>query len=146
MIEGQLDGVVVSTGVRFRRSLEAKEPLDFIRFTPEQLGTLMGLMPELSASTLPRGSLSSLTELPDRRAFQLCHRPQDLPEELVYRAVKAVYDNHERLMRAHSAGRETFRPMSVAIPSCRFIPVRCGTIARSALPYPLYSCRQTERR
>ena len=39
--------------------------------------------------------------------------------------MKAVYDNRERLVRAHSAGRETVRPMSVAIPS---LPLHPGAV------------------
>ena len=65
-------------------------------------------MPELSASTLPRATYPSLTEdylTVGLFNFFVAHK--DLPEDLVYRAVKAVYDNHERLVRAHSAGRET---------------------------------------
>src|ERR1700737_4571383 len=56
VIGGQLDGAALATGVPVPALLEieAKEPLEFIPFTPEQLATAMGLMPELSASTLPR--------------------------------------------------------------------------------------------
>ena len=128
VIGGQLDGVVRDN----RRpgsgapGVEAKEPLEFIPFTPEQLGTLMRLMPELSASTLPRGSYPSLTEdYPTVGLFNFVVAHKDLPEDLVYRAVKAVYDNHERLVRAHSAGRETI-PANVARDT--FLPLHPGAV------------------
>jgi TRAP transporter TAXI family solute receptor len=84
VIEGQLDGVVVSTGapVPALLEIEAKEPLDFIPFTPEQLGTLMGLMPELNASTLPRATYPSLAEdYPTVGLFNFVVAHKDLPED-----------------------------------------------------------------
>jgi hypothetical protein len=106
--------------------IEAKEPLEFIPFTPEQLATAMGLMPELSASTMPRATYPSLND--DYQTvghfnFVVAHK--DLPEDLVYRAVKAVYDNHERLVRAHSAGRETV-PANVTRDT--FLPLHPGAV------------------
>jgi len=130
VIGGQPDGVALATGVPVPALLgiEAKEPLEFILFTPEQLGTVMGLMLELSASTVPRGTYPSLTE--DYQTvghfnFVVAHK--DLPGDLVYRAVKAVYDNHERLVRAHPAGRETV-PANVTRDA--FLPAssRCGAV------------------
>jgi TRAP transporter TAXI family solute receptor len=128
VIEGQLDGVVVSTGapVPALLEIEAKEPLDFIRFTPKQLETLMAMMPELNASTLSRATYPSLTEdylTVGLFNFVVAHK--DLPEDLVYRAVKAVYDNHERLVRAHSAGRETI-PANVSRDT--FLPLHPGAV------------------
>jgi uncharacterized protein len=128
MIGGQLDGVALTTGVPAPALLEveAKEPLEFIPFTPEQLATVMRLMPELSASTLSRGSYPSLTEdYPTVGLFNFVIAHKDLPEELVYRAVKAVYDNHERLVRAHSAGRETI-PANVGRDT--FLPLHPGAV------------------
>jgi uncharacterized protein len=128
VIAGQLDGVALATGVPVPAlvEVEAKEPLDFIRFTPEQLGTVMRLMPELSASTLPRGAYPSLTEdYPTVGLFNFVVAHKDLPEELVYQAVKAVYDNHERLVRAHSAGRETI-PANVGRDT--FLPLHPGAV------------------
>jgi uncharacterized protein len=128
VIGGQLDGAVVTTGVPVPALLEIepKEPLEFIPFSPEQLAALMQLMPELSASTLPRGSYPSLIE--DYQTvglfnFVVAHK--DLPEDLVYRAVKAVYDNHERLVRAHSAGKETV-PANVSRDT--FLPLHPGAV------------------
>jgi TRAP transporter TAXI family solute receptor len=128
VIGGQLDGVALATGVPVPALLEveAKEPLEFIPFTPEQLGTLMRLMPELSASTLPRASYPSLTvDYPTVGHFNFVVAHKDLPEDLVYRAVKAVYDNHERLVRAHPAGRET---VAANISRDTFLPLHPGAV------------------
>ena len=126
VIGGQLDGVALATGapVPALLELEAKEPLEFIPFTPEQLGTLMGLMLELSATTLPRATYPSLTEdYPTLGNFNFVVAHKDLPEDLVYRVVKAVYDNYERLVRAHSAGKETL-PANVTRDT--FLPLHPG--------------------
>ena len=128
VIAGQLDGVALATGVPVPALLEveAKEPLEFIPFTPEQLAIVRRLMPELGASTLPRGSYPSLTEdYPTVGLFNFVIAHKDLPEELVYRAVKAVYDNHDRLVRAHSAGRETI-PANVGHDT--FLPLHPGAV------------------
>jgi uncharacterized protein len=128
MIGGQLDGAVMATGVPVPALLEveAKEPLEFIPFTPEQLGTVRRLMPELNASTVSRGSYPSLTaDYPTVGLFNFVVAHKDLPEDLVYRAVKAVYDNHERLVRAHSAGRETV-PANVSRDT--FLPLHPGAL------------------
>ena len=126
VIGGQLDGVALATGapVPALLELEAKEPLEFIPFTPEQLGTLMGLMLELSATTLPRATYPSLTQdYPTLGNFNFVVAHKDLPEDLVYRVVKAVYDNYERLVRAHSAGKETL-PANVTRDT--FLPLHPG--------------------
>ena len=128
VIGGQLDGVALATGVPVPalQEIEAKEPLEFIPLTPEQLGTVRRLMPELSTSTLPRGSYPSLTEdYPTIGLFNFVIAHKDLPEDLVYRAVKAVYDNHERLVRAHPAGRETV-PANVTRDT--FLPLHPGAV------------------
>jgi len=106
--------------------VEAREPLEFIPFSPEQLAALTQLMPELSASTLPRGSYPSLTkDYPTVGLFNFVIVHKDLPEDLVYRAVKAVYDNHERLERAHPAARETI-PANVGRDT--FLPLHPGAV------------------
>ncbi len=128
VIGGQLDGVAVSTGVPVPALLEveAREPLEFIAFTPEQLGTLMRLMPELSTSTLPRATYPSLTEdYPTVGLFNFVVAHKDLPADLVYQAVKAVYDNHERLVRAHPAARETV-PANISRDT--FLPLHPGAV------------------
>lgn len=126
VIGGQLDGVALATGapVPALLELEAKEPLEFIQFTPEQLETLTGSMPELSATTLPRATYTSLTEdYPTLGQFNFVVAHKDLPEGLVYLAVKAVYDNHERLVRAHPAGLETI-PANISRDT--FLPLHPG--------------------
>ena len=128
VVGGQLDGVALATGVPVPALLEveAKEPLEFIPFSPEQLGTVMRLMPELSSSTLPRAAYPSLTEdYPTVGLFNFVIAHKDLPEDLVYRAVKAAYDNHERLVRAHAAGRETI-PANVGRDT--FLPLHPGAV------------------
>lgn len=107
---GQLDGLVLATGVPVPALLELdqKEAMEFIPFTSEQIKILKQLKPELSHSTIPMAAYPSLTV--DYRTvglfnFVVAHK--DLPEDLVYRMVKAVFDNHGRLLEAHSAAEET---------------------------------------
>jgi len=83
-------------------------------------------MPELSASTLPRAAYSSLTEdYPTVGLFNFVVAHKDLPEELVHRAVKAVYENQERLVQAHPAGQET---VAANVGRDTFLPLHPGAV------------------
>jgi len=125
---GQLDGLVLATGVPVPALLELdqKERMEFIPFTSEQIKILKQLAPELSDSTIPIGAYPSLTV--DYRTvgvfnFVVAHK--DLPEDLVYRMVKAVFDNHARLLKAHSAAEET---IPANINRDTFLPIHPGAL------------------
>ena len=125
---GQLDGLVLATGIPVPALLELdqKTGVAFIRFTSEQIKILKQIAPELSDSTIPMGAYPSLTA--DYRTvgvfnFVVAHK--DLPEDLVYRMVKAVFDNHARLLNAHSAARET---IPANINRDTFLPIHPGAL------------------
>jgi hypothetical protein len=50
---------------------------------------------------------------------------QDLPEDLVYRIVKAVFDKHAQLVKAHSAAGET---IPAKIKRDTFLPIHPGAL------------------
>jgi TRAP transporter TAXI family solute receptor len=65
-------------------------------------------MPELSPSTVPAGSYSSLDK--DYQTiglynFAVAHK--DVPEDLVYRIVKATFANRDGLVKAQASAKET---------------------------------------
>jgi hypothetical protein len=65
-------------------------------------------MPEITRSTVAAGTYSSLAR--DYQTiglynFAVAHK--DLPNDLVYKIVKAVFDNHEELVKAQSSAKET---------------------------------------
>jgi TRAP transporter TAXI family solute receptor len=107
---GELDGAVSALGAPTPAiaDLDAKRLIDFIEPTQDQIAVLRQKLPELSLSTLPIGTYRSM--LKDYHSiglynFAVAHK--ELPDDLVYRIVKAVFENSEELVRAHPAAKET---------------------------------------
>jgi len=105
---------------------DAKEPMVFIAPSSAQIATLREHLPELSLSTIPAGSYSSMTE--DYHTvglfnFAIAHK--DLPDDLVYRVVKSVYENHDQLVKAHPAAKET---IAANVGRDSFLPFHPGAV------------------
>ena len=65
-------------------------------------------MPELGRSSLPNGSYPSLRRLyPTVGLYNFAVAHKDLPDDLVYAIVDAVFTNQEALIDAHPAAAET---------------------------------------
>jgi hypothetical protein len=125
---GRLDGLVLATGVPVPAlfDLDQKEAMGFIPFTSEQIKNLRQLKPELSDSLISSGTYPSLTgDYHTVWLFNFVVAHKDLPEDLVYRMVKAVFDNHARLLKAHSAAGET---IPANINRDTFLPLHPGAI------------------
>jgi hypothetical protein len=105
-----LDGVVFATGVPVPAlaKLINEFPVDFIRPTAEQIAIIRKALPEMSPSTVSSGAYSSLDrnyETVGLFNFAVAHK--DMPDDLIYRIVKATFTNRDELMRAHASARET---------------------------------------
>jgi uncharacterized protein len=125
---GQLDGVVLATGVPVPAlfELDQKEGMAFIPFTSEQIGMLKQRMPELSDSVIPNGTYPSLTaEYHTVGLFSFVVAHKDLPDDLVYRIVKAAFDKHAQLVQTHSAAKET---VPANIKKDTFLPIHPGAV------------------
>jgi len=107
---GVLDGMAFAIGtlVPDVAALDAREPLDFIQPSPEQVALVRTRFPELTPSLIPSGAYPSLHE--DYHTiglyiFWVIHR--DVSDELAYRIVKMVFEHHQELVSAHPAAKET---------------------------------------
>jgi TRAP transporter TAXI family solute receptor len=107
---GLLDVLSYVSGVPFPflAEIDGKAAIDYIAFSPQEIATLVGAMPELSPSVVPAGTYASLTS--DYRTvgmynFAVAH--EDLAEDLVHAIVKAVFENRERLIATSPSARET---------------------------------------
>jgi TRAP transporter TAXI family solute receptor len=125
---GELDAVAFVGGVPFPAlvDLNAIEGLDFVQPSAEQVAVIRKQMPELSTSLVPAGTYSSLVA--DYHTiglynFAVAHK--DLPDELVYRIVKAVFDNRDELIKAQSSAKETL-PANIARNT--ILPLHAGAI------------------
>ena len=120
--------LAVAAGVPFPSfvELEAKDKVRYIAFGPEQIATLRLAMPELTPSSIPAGTYPSLLRNYQTLGlynFAVAHA--DLPDDLVYNVVRAVFENHEEMMEAHAAAAATV-PANVDRNS--FLPLHPGAI------------------
>jgi uncharacterized protein len=124
----RLDALAVGAGVPFPSfvELEAKEKVRYIAFDPDQISTLRLAMPELTPSSIPAGAYPSLLrqyETLGSYNFVLAHA--DLPDDLVYNVVRAVFENHEEMLEATAAAAAT---VPANLDRNSFLPLHPGAI------------------
>jgi TRAP transporter TAXI family solute receptor len=107
---GELDAIVFVAGFPTPALTEliAAGSLDFVQPSADQVAVIRKEMPEITPSTVPAGTYSSLTrdyQTMGLYNFAVAHK--DLPDDLVYKIVKAVFDNHEELVKAQASAKET---------------------------------------
>jgi uncharacterized protein len=108
--ERKLDVLAVGAGVPFPSfiELEAKDKVRYVALTGNEIAALRLAMPELTPSSIPAGTYPSLLrhyETLGLYNFAVAHA--QLPDDLVYHVVRAVFENHEEMMEAHAAAAAT---------------------------------------
>lgn len=106
----QLDALAVTAGVPFPAfiELERKIRLRYLPLTSRQIRDLRLAIPELNVSSIPAGAYASLpANLPTVGLFNFAVTRSDLPEDLAYAIVTAVFSKHDELVRAHPAAAAT---------------------------------------
>ncbi len=108
--DGLIDVFAFCAGVPISAfsAIEASRPATFFTYTADELAKLRKAMPELTDSTIPKGTYKSQDA--DHKTlglfnFFIVHK--DLPDSLVYELTKAVMENHPRMVQGHSASKET---------------------------------------
>ena len=84
------------------------EPFTFVDLSPEQIEAIRKAMPEFSPSKIAAGTYRFLER--DHitiGVYNFAIGRADLPDDLVYQLVKAVFENQPRLVKAHPAARDT---------------------------------------
>jgi TRAP transporter TAXI family solute receptor len=128
LLEGRYDAVVAFAGVPMPalKQAEAQEPLVFVSPTPEQIEAIRKAMPELTISQIGSGVYRSLDKTDTTvGTYAFAIGRDDLPDELVYQLVKAVFENQPRLVKAASAASDTL-PQNVD--KNTFLPFHPGAI------------------
>src|SRR5215210_4814333 len=110
---GSLDALAVAAGVPFPSfiDLEQKGKVRYVPLTGQQILDLRLAMPELGASVVGAGAYPSLRSnyvTVGLYNFAVAHR--DVPADLAYAIVEAVFANHDELVEVHSAAAETVPP------------------------------------
>jgi TRAP transporter TAXI family solute receptor len=110
LANGELDGVAIATGfpIPALAELDTTQPVDFVQPTPEQDAIVRKKIPEITPSLIPAGTYRSRAQ--DYQTiglynFAVAHK--ELPDNLIYRIVRASFENQAELVKAHAAAKET---------------------------------------
>jgi TRAP transporter TAXI family solute receptor len=128
LLAGRCEAIVTLTGAPLPaiQESEKKEPVTFIRLTPENIEAVRKAMPEFSSSTIPAKTYSSLDkDYTTIGVYNFAIGRADLPDDLVYQLVKAVFENQPRLLKAHATASETL-PQNVD--KNTFLPFHPGAV------------------
>ena len=128
LLEGRYDALMMATGVPFPalQQVEAKDPVVFVSLTPEQIEAIRKVMPELTISEIGSGAYSSLDKTYTTLGmYNFAIGRDDLPDDLVYQLVKAVFENQPRLLKATSAASDTLSQNAV---KNTFLPFHPGAV------------------
>ena len=88
--------------------MEAKKKITFVEPSREEILTLRLARPELTPATIPVGVYPSLTKsYVSVGLYNFAVANKDLPDDLAYAIVDAVFANHQELLEAHPAAAET---------------------------------------
>jgi uncharacterized protein len=128
LLGGRYDSLVVFAGIPMPalKQVEAQEPLVFASLTPEEIEVIRKAMLELTISQIDSGVYSSLDKTYTTVGmYTFAIGRDDLPDDLVYQLVKAVFENQPRLVKATSAASETI-PQNVVKDT--FLPLHPGAV------------------
>jgi uncharacterized protein len=123
-----LDVLAVGAGVPFPSfiELEAKERVRYLALDPKQISTLRLAMPELTPSRIPAGTYPSLLRPYETLGlYNFAISQAELPDDLVYNVVRAVFENNEEMLEATAAAAATI-PANLDRNS--FLPLHPGAI------------------
>jgi uncharacterized protein len=128
LLSGEYNALVLTGGAPFpaAKELEAKEPLTFLGPSAEETASIRKAMPELTPSIIPAVTYSSLDkDYSTIGVYNFAVGRSDLPEDLAYQLVKAVFENQPRLIKASSTAGETV-PRNVV--KNTFLPFHPGAV------------------
>jgi uncharacterized protein len=128
LLAGRIDALVTLLGapVPAIQNVDAKEPVTFLNLSPEQMEAIRKATPEFGPAKIAAGTYRLMD-----KDYVTVGVPNfvigraDLPDDLVYQLVKAVFDNQPRLVKATSAASDTL-PQNVVKNS--FMPFHPGAL------------------
>jgi TRAP transporter TAXI family solute receptor len=128
LLSGNYNALVLTGGAPFPAAieLEAQEPLTFLSPSSDQMEAIRKAIPEFSPSNIAAGTYRSLDK--DYFTFGVYNfgiGRADLPDDLVYQLVKAVFENQPRLVKAFPAASDTI-PQNVVKDT--FLPFHPGAV------------------
>ena len=89
-------------------SLEKKKKVRFVAIDPDDVVALRLAIPELTVAQIPAGTYPSLMKgYPTVGLYNFAVVQKDLPADLVFQIVEAVFANHDKLVAVHPAAAAT---------------------------------------
>jgi uncharacterized protein len=119
--DGKLDVLAVASGVPFPAiaELESKKKITFVEPSREEILAMRLAMPELTPSTIPAGIYPSLNKgYVSVGLYNFAIANRDLPDDLAYAIVDAVFANHQELVQAILPPPTRCQPISSTTRSC----------------------------
>ena len=108
--DGLIDAFPFCAGVPIAAysELETTNKVRFFTFTADEIKKIKAAMPELSDSTIPKGTYKQMSE--DHKTvgvfnFAIAHK--EVQEDLVYAVVKTVLESNGQMVKGHAAAKET---------------------------------------
>lgn len=127
LLAGDIDAVVtISAPLPAIQTVDAKEPLRLLDLSPEQMAAIRKALPEFGPAKIVAGAYRLLDK--DHVTIAVPNfviGRADLPNDLVYQLVKAVFENQPRLLKATSMASETL-PQNVVKDT--FLPLHPGAV------------------
>lgn len=128
ILAGNDAGLIGIAGLPFPaiQELEAKEPVTFLSLSSDEIKQVHNAIPEISPSKIPGGTYKGLTaDYNTIGIFVFVIGSADLPDDLVYRLVKAVYENHSDLVKRLPAFADT---VAANVDKDSFLPFHPGAV------------------
>lgn len=110
MSDGRLDAIATAGGVPHPTfsELEAKDDVNIFSFSQADIEMILPENAYLSRYSISPEIYKSLEEpLQTVAMWNIFIGNKNLPDDLVYETVKAVFDNHERMLQIHASAMET---------------------------------------
>ncbi|PMR74028.1 TAXI family TRAP transporter solute-binding subunit [Billgrantia endophytica] len=110
LADGRLDAVATAAGLPISAfsELEATVPANVFSLSNEQIEELLPDLPYARQFTIPAQTYDSLDEpVESLGMWNFVIVNKDMPDDLAYEIVKAVFDHHDELLATHSSAAET---------------------------------------
>lgn len=110
LADGRLDAIATAGGIPHPTlsELETSHRVTFIGFSDDDVRRIAAADPSAVPFSIPVGTYRQQAGPVQTVAmWNVFVGHKDLPDDLVYDIVKAVFENHERMVATHSAARDT---------------------------------------
>lgn len=128
LADGRLDAIVTAGGIPHPSftELETTKPVAIFGMTPEVLDGIRSRNPYAVEFTIPKGTYKSLNaDIQTAAMWNFVITNSDMSEKLAYDIVKAVFENHDSLVRAHASAKDT---LAGNILNNRVVPLHPGAV------------------